>query len=36
MCGIGRNKLFVIVNHIPIIGNDIDELMDKVKEKCAK
>lgn len=33
LCGIGRTKLFVIVNHIPVISDNIDDLIDKVKER---
>lgn len=33
LCGIGRTKLFVIVNHIPVIADNMDELIDKVKLK---
>lgn len=31
-CGIGRSKPFVIVNHIPIIAESEDELIEKVRE----
>lgn len=34
-CGIGRTKPFVILNHIPIIANNEDELLDKIKEKIT-
>lgn len=30
MCGIGRNKPFVILNHKPIIGNDEKEVIAKI------
>ncbi len=30
-CGIGRNKNFVIMNHIPIIADSEDELIEKIK-----
>lgn len=32
-CGIGRTKPFVILNNIPIIGNDKEDLINKIKEK---
>lgn len=32
-CGIGQTKSFVIVNHVPIIADNEDELIKKVKEK---
>lgn len=32
MCAIGSKKVFVIVNGIPIIGNEIDEVIEKVKD----
>ena len=32
LCGIGRTKLFVVVNHIPVIADNLDELIGKVKE----
>ncbi len=32
MCGIGRNKIVIIVNDIPIIANDVNELLKKIEE----
>ena len=32
MCAVGFKNPFVIVNGIPVIGNSVDELIDKVKE----
>ena len=32
MCAVGKNNPFVILNGIPVIGNDIDELVLRVKE----
>ena len=32
MCGIGATKSFAIVDHIPIIANSEDELINKIKE----
>lgn len=32
LCGIGRTKPFVIVNHVPIIASDEHLLIEKVKE----
>ncbi len=31
MCGIGRTKSFAIVNHIPIIADDEQQLLEKIK-----
>lgn len=36
LCGIGRSKPFVIVNHIPIIANTEEELIDLVKKQLEK
>lgn len=33
MCGIGRTKPFIVYNHIPIIANTFDEVLEKLKEK---
>ena len=30
MCGIGRDKPFVILNHKPIVGNDEKDLIEKI------
>lgn len=35
-CGIGAKKSFVICNHVPIIAENEDELIDKVKQTIAK
>ncbi len=35
-CGIGRTKSFVILNHIPIIADTEDELINKIKEKITQ
>lgn len=32
LCGIGRDKSFVIVDHVPIIADNEKELLEKVKE----
>ena len=32
MCGIGLTKNFAIVDHIPIIANNEDELIEKIKQ----
>lgn len=32
MCAVGVKKVFVIVNGIPVIGDTIDEVINKVKE----
>lgn len=31
-CGIGARKPFVICNHVPIVAETEDELIDKVKQ----
>ncbi len=36
ICGIGRTKPFVIVNHIPVIADNIDDLLVKVSEMIEK
>ncbi|MEG0825909.1 MAG: DUF1450 domain-containing protein [Bacilli bacterium] len=35
-CGIGATKSFTIVNNIPIIAENEDELIKKIKEKLSK
>ena len=35
-CGIGRTKPFVILNNMPIIANDENELIQKIKEKITR
>lgn len=35
-CGIGRTKPFVILNHIPIIADNENELLNKIKEKITQ
>lgn len=35
-CGIGRSKPFVIVDHMSIIADDEDQLIEKVKETLTK
>ena len=32
-CGIGRNKIVVLVNHVPIMGDTEEEVIEKIKEK---
>ena len=32
MCGIGRNKPFIILNHKPIIGESEEDLINKIKD----
>lgn len=32
-CGIGRNKIVVLVNHVPIMGDTEDEVIEKIKQK---
>ena len=31
-CGIGSTKSFAIVNNIPVVADNEDELIDKIKE----
>lgn len=35
-CGIGRTKPFVILNNIPIIAENEDDLLNKIKEKITQ
>lgn len=35
-CGIGAKKPFVICNHVPIVAENQDELIDKVKQVILK
>ena len=35
MCGIGRNKPFVILNHKPVIGDNEQDLINKIKDMLA-
>lgn len=32
-CGVGRDKVVVLLNHVPIIGSSEDEVIIKIKEK---
>lgn len=32
-CGIGRTKSFAIVNHIPVIAENEEQLIQKIKEQ---
>lgn len=32
-CGIGRDKIVVLFDHIPVIGNTEEEIINKIKEK---
>ena len=36
MCGIGRTKVFAIVNHIPIIADTEDTLITLIKKQIGK
>lgn len=35
-CGIGAKKPFVICNHVPIVADTEDELIEKVKQAISK
>lgn len=35
-CGIGMKKSFAIVNNIPVIAENEDELIEKIKAKIVK
>lgn len=35
-CGIGREKIVIIVNHLPVIGLTEDEVIEKVKQQMKK
>ena len=32
-CGIGRSKIVLLLNHIPIIGDTEDEVIEKITKK---
>ena len=32
-CGIGRNKIVVLLDHFPIIGDTEDEVLEKIRYK---
>jgi len=32
-CGIGRSKIVVLLDHVPIIGDTEDEVIEKLKNK---
>lgn len=32
-CGLGRDKIVVLLDHVPIIGNTEDEVIKKICEK---
>lgn len=32
-CGVGRDKIVVLFNHVPIIGCSEDEIINKISEK---
>lgn len=36
LCGIGRNKSFAIVNHIPIIAENEEMLVKKIEKELSK
>lgn len=36
LCGIGRNKSFAIVNHIPIIAENEECLVKKIEKELSK
>ena len=36
MCGIGRTKCFVILNHIPIIADTEEQLIKNIKEQLIQ
>lgn len=35
-CGIGRNKIVVLVNHIPVIGDKEEEVLEKINNIVQK
>ena len=35
-CGIGRSKAFIILNNLPIIADNEEQLLDKIKEKITQ
>ncbi len=34
-CGIGRTKSFAIVNHLPVIAENEDELIKEIRKKLS-
>lgn len=34
-CGVGRDNIVILVNHIPIIGKTEDEVLEKLKEMLS-
>ncbi len=34
-CGIGRTKSFAIVNHVPVIAETEDELIEEIRKKLS-
>lgn len=36
LCGIGRTKSFAVVNHIPIIAESEEALVEKIKQQLHK
>lgn len=35
-CGVGREKIVILMNQVPIIGETEEEILGKIKEKMAK
>ena len=35
-CGVGARKPFVICNHVPVVADSEDELVEKVKQAILK
>lgn len=35
-CGIGRNKIVILLNHFPIIGDTEEEVIEKIRCKIEK
>lgn len=35
-CGVGRDKIVVLLDHVPIIGDSEEEVIGKISEKVKK
>lgn len=35
-CGVGRDKIVVLLDHVPIIGSTEDEMLEQLRNKLGK